>query len=279
MSTSKREGAAAIAYQAAPGTAAAAPVFTIICDDIHVPGEPVTAERTNSISAECLGMTEYGKDVTFSVDGIEPNAELAGYLLWLFGGGYSRAVGVHTISQEFNSKYFTLFKDQGAVFETGLQVLTGIGCRADSLVVDQQAKAFAKVSLSGLACDKGDYATPLEPAISLVADDAPMSWAALRAGDAKLGYSSLTRTTDDDITGIKTTLNRTHTYSGYTLGSDQPDGITEGAREVLVEYTRDFNGDAAALAEYAEYVSGTGFVSLEFKWLMGVNYVSVHSPP
>ena len=114
MSISKREGAVGIAYQSDPATASSDPVFDLICDDCSLPGEPVQYERINNITAESLGMQDGGKDCTFSIDGIEPSAEVMGYLLWLFGGGYSRTDLVHSLTQEFDSKYFTVFKDQGA---------------------------------------------------------------------------------------------------------------------------------------------------------------------
>ena len=278
MSISKREGAVAIAYQAAPETAAAAPVFDIICDDANIPGEPNRYERVNNVTAESLGMQDGGIDNTFSVDGIEPNAELMGYLLWLFGGGYARPTTIHEISQVFDSKYFTLFKDQGAVFSGTDQVLTGIGCRMDNLTIDQQAKAFAKVSMSGMCCDRGIDADDLAPSIGLTAAEAPLSWAALAAGTFDIGYDTLTCTTDDNVTGVKLTLGRALSYGGTDLASNQPAGITQGGREVLVEYTRDFTGNAAALAEYSAFLTGTAFISLNWQWLMSTSYVDIVVP-
>lgn len=278
-SKSKREGAVGIAYQADPGTAATAAVFDVICDDCNIPGDPIKYERVNNINAEHLGSQNGGLDVKFNMDGIEPNAALMGYLIWLFGGGYTRPTTIHQLSQVFDSKYLTMFKDQGDGFgSSDEQVQIGVGGRIDSLTIDQQVKAFAKVGISGMMCDKDVDGTPLAPSVSLVAADAPLSWAALQAGDFKLGYDSLTTVTDDNITGLKLTMTRALSYGGVKLGGNQPDSIVQGARAIMLEYTRDFEGDTAAKAEYANYIAGTGFISVSMKWLMDTSYVDITIP-
>lgn len=278
MSYSKRQGSCGIAYQAAPGTAAPDPAHYLICGTCKVPAEPQYYEQANSINAESLGMQAAGFDTSFSIDDVEPTAAHMGYLLWAFFGGYSRAADVHTITPQFDSKFLTVFKDQGAVFMTGLRVKTAVGGRIESLVIDQQEKSFCKVAVSGQACAPGTSSFAMAPTVSLIDANRPMSWAALRAGTVKLGYGTLTRVADTGITGTKITLSRELQPDGADLNSDQPGDIVQGGREVLVEYTRNFKGDAAALAEYLVYLNTTAYLSYQARWTMGTNYVDITVP-
>lgn len=281
MSISKRQGAFGIKYQAVPGTQATAPPTRyLLAESCNIKGEPVQSERINSVTAEALGIVNYGHDVTVDVGGAECSCAEMGYLLWLFMGSDAYATSVHTILPQFNSQYFTLYKDFGAVFATGKYAETGVGCRMDSLAIEQQAKEFAKVSFSGQALRKGDNGTNrVTPAISLAANDAPLSWKAFQAVDGfKLGYNSLTRAEDAAITGVKLNFSRTINPGGVRRGSDQPTSIVESGREITVEWTRDFEGDAAAIAEYAAYLNGTDFISVELKWTVGTNFVKIILP-
>jgi len=156
-------------------------------------------------------------------------------------------------------------------------VQTVAGCRIESLEISQEGKAYAKVNVSSKGCTIGSYGTPLSPSISLAANDAPLSWAALRAGDFKIGYVGALMSADDAITSLKIMFNRTLTAAGYRLASDQPSGYSQGARTVTFEFTRDFEGDNAAQLEYMASLSGLE-IGIQAKWLVGTSYVDITIP-
>ena len=119
----KRQGALGIGAQTAAGTVrATAPAVWINADSANIEFTPNTYERVNNIGANKIGIQQAGSDYKFSFSNAEVSVDELGYLLWLFMGSEAFTQNTdptpdeHILSNVYDSKYFTVFKDFGGPF-------------------------------------------------------------------------------------------------------------------------------------------------------------------
>lgn len=248
MGNPQRTGKFAIARTAsASGTAS--PKFCVICDSANIEPEPVTYERVNNVTPDDIGVQAAGFRLPWSFSGAEMDPAQLGYLWWLALGGQTIVTNEHVLTPADSLEYAEVFCDRNVDLGSSTPTETAVGAMINSLSLDIQKRAFAKVSAGGLACNFGS------PAAALVASlpAYPLSWHALRAGDFQIGYNGAGLASDRTIMGLKIDYSREiGDEDNIGLDSDQPTSLTPHSRSLEFEVSRIFSG-AQALAEYTAW--------------------------
>jgi len=251
MSTPKWKGAAGLGYTGDATTAIVAGSETIypIAETIDAKGEPATYERVTSQQPDVLNINRAGMDYSYTVDGMQASCGDIGYLLWLALGSETYSAGDHQLSPADDSLYFGFNIDRKLDLGSTLYTERYVGCKIGSLTIEQPLRDYAKVSFSGLCCDK--HATnggALDPSVSTDADNQPLDWGALidtgSGSYCKIGYDGA-GSQDNEVQGFKIELTRSQAYGGYTQSGGQPTAILEGGRRLNFEITREFGGSNA----------------------------------
>lgn len=275
----KRGGSVGIAYESAPGTPETTPVYYIPSDDANIMTDPMTYERTNNLSAENIGMQQAGYDPSFSFSDSELPVEIIGYLLWLFFGAEDNSTpGTHVITPQFDSKYFTFFKDHGVLFDGTNRTERLVEARFDTLSIDQQAKSYAKIAGSGIGLSTLPMVAALSPTVDLTTEGAPLSWNALRTGAFSLNWNGSGLSATTAIKSLKIDLNREVDRAGADLASDQGSEVVQGGRTVMFEMTLDLKDSGADLqAAYSAMKAGepVGFQAI---WVIGTSTLTIAAP-
>lgn len=275
----KRQGAFGIAAQTDAATVSGtAPAHWLTCDSANIEFTPNVYERVNNITQNKIGIEQAGNDYAFSFSNAEVSIDQLGYLLWLFLGGESFATSTHTMDEQYDSKYFTVFKDHGAPFDGTNNVERLVGCRFDSLSIDQQRAGYAKISGSGFGLSLSPDNTAHNPSVSLGAADAPLSWASLQAGSFQLGFNGAAKAAVTAPTSLKIDFSREIDRHGADIDGNDPSEIVEGGRAASFELDMDFiegNTEVEALIAAAKSAHD---VELQATWITGGNILVLGIP-
>ncbi len=273
MGTPKWKGTLGIG-RTADAVSLATPAMYPRFETADVKGVPVTFEDNPVMSPDLYAIEAAGKNYTFEANNMRLPANHLGYLLWLALGSESFGAGTHTLSPADAAQYFNLKLGRGMDLDSG----TGgdqptenlLGCKIARLTIEQQARAYAQISIGGAACNRGTPGAALTPTILTGPENAPLSWPALRAGFLKTAYAGGAFAQDNSVQGIKIEYTREQdAEAGIDIESDQPDAINDGARNLQFEITREFTG-AGGLADYEAW-RDSKLVGLDVKWVMGTS--------
>lgn len=237
-------------------------------------GVPVVFKDNPVMSPDLYAIESAGKDFTWAINNMRLPAYHMGYFLWLALGSEAFGAGTHTLSPADDSQYFNFKLGRGLDLDTvtgGEQpTQNGLGCKLGRLTIEQNARAYATITASGLLCHTGAPSAVLTPTILTGPENGPLSWPALRAGFLKTSYAGAAFAQDNSVQGFKIEYTREQDgTAGIDIESDQPDAIGEGARSLLFEITREFRG-AGAQADYDAWMNSK-LVGLDVKWLMGTS--------
>ena len=281
----RRQGSIGIGAQTAAQTVrAGAPAHWLNADTANIEFTPNTYERVNNIGANKIGIQQSGNDYSFSFSNAECSAEEVAYLIWLFSGSSSvntaETPDQQTISQTFDSKYFTIYKDHGGTFDVGNnRVERLVGCRFDSLTIEQPRAGYAKVSGSGLGLSLNPETTAYTPSVTLGADDAPLSWAALQSGDFQLKWDGGSFATVTAPTSVKLEFTREISAQGANLASNDYSEVVEGGRSLSFMVEMDLiEGDADCEALIAA-AKNANDVEIKLDWTTGAQKLVFTSSP
>lgn len=278
----KRQGAFGIGYQSGGATVVrtGGPAHWLTCDSANIEFTPNVYERVNSVTENKIGIQQAGSEYSFSFSNAEVSNEQLGYLLWLFSGnGTANSVSPHTITGAFDSLYFTVYKLVGGVFDGTNNVERLVGCRFDSLSIEQGRAGYAKISGSGFGLSLSPESNAYTPTVSLGDDDAPLSWASLQAGDFQLGWDGGGLATVTAPTSVKLNFTREIERAGADVSSNNPSEIIEGGRALTIEIEMDLiEGDtdveaAVSAAKNAENVQ------LYLNWVAGTTDIEITTGP
>lgn len=278
MGTPKWKGRAGLA-RTADAVSEASPQVYPLADTINAEGVPVSYERVTSQKPDIFHIEQSGFDWSWTIDGMQASPFDFGYLAWLALGADAFATATHTITPADDSQYFNLKIDRGLTLDGNGPTQSIKGCRIGSFSFEQSLRDYAKLAVSGLACDLvATEAAALSVTIPEGDDDQPLSWAGLvdASGFFKVGYNGGAVADDDDIQGWKMELTREQVYAGIDLGASQPDAINEGGRELTVELSKEFTGSTAQDA-YKTW-KDTAKVALDVRYQVGANYVRIEIP-
>lgn len=275
----KRQGSFGLGAQTASGTVrATAPAVWLNADSANIEFTPNVYERVNNIGANKIGIEQAGSDYAFSFSNAEVSVDELGYMLWLFMGSEAFTANIdptpdeHVLSNVYDSKYFTVFKNFGGTFDaTNNLVERLVGCRFDSLSIEQPRAGYAKVSGSGVGLKLEPETTVYSPSVSLGADDAPLSWAALQDGDFQLGWNGQALATVTAPTSVKIDLTREVAAQGANLNSNDFTEVVEGGRNCAFTVEMDLiEGDTDCDAAVAAAKGGQD-VQLSLDWTTGTH--------
>lgn len=233
---------------------------------------PLTSERILGFIPDVDILEVEAFDYGFSVPNISPNANMFGYLAAIALGSHSWLAGVISITPSDDVQYLNALVDYVQDLGTNTPTERLLGAKIGTFSLECQQDQIAKLTIGGVGCDLGVQAASLTMAFPTGANEAPLSWKALRAGYFKVGLNAVPTAQDDDITGMKIDWTRNLTPTGRTLGHVQPSRIVPGIRNVFFEFEKEFSGDSAK-AQYAAFLAGQLF-QMELKFLMGTYYVT-----
>ena len=278
MGYAKWEGTGAIVKSAnvteAPTTGYKYPV----CKGVSFPKKRRLAQRKVGWK-RVIDRTEAGGfEYEWSMSGIEPNANIFGYLAALGMGLNSYALTVVTITPADGADipYCNVLRGVGYDLGTSMPTERLVGAKVGTFALEVKQEEFAVMSCGGMAADMGAVAAALVPSVPTGANEAPLSWSALKAGYFKVGVAGGAVAADNDITGFKLEFTQSLFESGRTLGSVQPARIIPGMIGVTFDIEKEFSG-VNALAQRAEFLAGGRF-AIDFKFLMGAYYVMTKAP-
>jgi hypothetical protein len=275
---SKRQGAFGICYETVPGTAEDAPAYWIPCDSFNIESTPSIYERTNNLTENKIGIEAAGQDHSFSFSGAQLDVETMGYLLWLFfaDGSTDTTTSPHTITAEYSSHYFTVFKDHGGVFDGTNEVERLAGCRFGNLSIDQPRANYATISGDGMGLSLsplGSLSAPTLP--NLGPDNAPLSWATLRAGSFDINWNDGGSTASTYPTSLKFNFSREIDRQGADLNSNDPSAIVEGGRMLDFEFTLDNETGVSDVSSAIAALKGGQPVAIDVTWVSGTTSLKV----
>lgn len=269
MGTPKWKGTFGIG-RTADAVSLATPAIYPRYESADAKGVPVTFEDNPVMSPDLYAIEAAGKNFTWEANNMRLPAHHLGYLLWLALGAESFAAGTHTLSPADASQYFNLKIGRGLDLGSSTPTENLVGCKIARLTIEQTARAYAVISAGGAACNRGAPGAVLTPTILTGAENAPLSWPALRAGFLKTSYAGGAFAQDNSVQGIKIEYTRDQdAEAGIDIESDQPDAINDGARTLMFEITREFTG-AGALADYQAWRDNS-LVGLDVKWVVGTS--------
>lgn len=242
---SKFAGIVGIA-KAADATTIAAPKHYLQCASAVITGEPIVYEQDSNIQADPGMAYGAGHNYSFAIDGIEAPIAHLGYLLWLMLGTEGSYSSGHVLSPGATQDYCCIQIDRGFQIGAGGSDTTEIllGAKLNSLKIEVPKQGFAKCSIAGVGCDLDTPGTNLSASIPAGADNAPISWQAMKDGAFKLGYPG-SPAEDNEIQRFAIDITREmDADAGVDLDADQPTGINEGKRSVTFEVDKQFSGNA-----------------------------------
>lgn len=251
----------------------------LIADSITTESVPHLLERSVAAQPDLVSAGRTGLDHSYSVDGMTGSCYDVGYLLALMMGDDSWAAQVHTITTNTtgDGEYFDLKVDRVNDLDTAKPTEDCIGCKIQSLTIEQAPREYAKIGFSGLFTKHGSEEAALSITIPTAADDQPLDYGGLSAAGAfvKLGTSPGGAVQMDEIESFKIDITREASYGGIQVSTEQPTAINEGGREIMVEIVKEF--DVASAAEWAWFETD---VDLEFdvRWDIGLNHLQIHIP-
>jgi hypothetical protein len=260
----------------------AAPViFPIFDGGANTTEEPIIVERPASWLRDVDYIWRAGFNHAFTIPGITPDPNTMGYLLWLALGGDAYDTGVHTITPALDQQYLNVFLDYLLDIEPGAgtdPVKRIIGGKITEFTIEQAAKQPCKLSLQGVACNRGEPLASVSPSIPTGADNAPLHWAHLQddSGYFKVGLNGAALAEDTTIQGFKIGYRSPPIFQAPTLASNQPSGLYNGMREVTFGFEKDFHG-ANATAQVDAFMLEQA-VAIEARWQIGTNYVVLTIP-
>ena len=267
-----------IARTPAPDTVVGIPKHYLVCESANIVATPKVYERRASWTADISHVVTAGFDYTFEASGMTLHPAGVGYLLWLFLGADAYAAGVHTLTPAIQGQYANVFVDRGADIDAtvGDTVERIRGAKITNLSLEFPEDDFCKWSMSGVACDKSLTLPPLTPTLPVGADNEPLAWKHLQAGDFQVGVAGGGVAQDDEIKGLKVSMERPPILGGKNLGSTQPSWIKQGIRKVTYSFMKEFVGPNAK----AQSLAFRAHSSLEIQWraVVGANYVDIAIP-
>lgn len=273
MGTPKWKGTFGIG-RTADASSVATPAIYPRYETADIKGVPVTFEDNPVMSPDLHAIEAAGKNWTFEANNMRLPAYHMGYLLWLALGTESFGSGTHTLTPADAAQYFNGKLGRGLDLDTvtgGEQPVQNlVGAKIARLAIEQNARAYATVSIGGAGCNVAAPTAALTPTILTGPENAPLSWPALRAGWLKTSYAGGAFAQDNSVQGVKIEYTREQdAEAGIDIESDQPDAVNDGARNVMVEITREFTG-AGAQADYDAWMNSKS-VGTDLKWVMGTS--------
>lgn len=257
MSSSKWRGAAGIA-RTASASAVAAPVIFPLYETANSEGTPQLVRRQNPFTRAQLQIEPFGKQWSWSMNNIQPNAEMLGYLLWLFLGNDSWAGGTHTLTldESGTSEYACVSFDRVMVLSGTEPTQQLVGAKIANITLEIPTNGFARMSISGRAADLGADAAALSPSIATGANEAPLTWASYQAVGAsiKLGYDGAPAADDGTVRMLKFSFTQPLADGGVEKDSVQPQAIHEGQATMTYGLEREFKG-TGGLAAYQAWIN------------------------
>lgn len=268
-----------IARVADSAALAATPTHFLVCESANIVAAPKVYERRASYVADISHVVTSGFDYTIEASGVTAHPGVVGYLLWLFLGGDAYAAGAHTLTPTKQNQYLNFFVDRGAEIDSavaGATVERVRGAKIGSLSLEFPEDDFCKWSLSGVACDKAAPLPPLTPSLPVGADNEPLAWKHLQAGDFQIGLNGGGVAQDNEIKGFKLSMERPPLLGGKNLGSTQPSWVKHGLRRLNYSFMKEFVGPNAKAQSTA--FRGHGSMELQFRAVVGANYVDIAVP-
>lgn len=242
---SKFNGVVGIARSADASTPVS-PAHILQCGTATIDGEPIVYEREANASLDIEGAEYGGHKHTWSIDGIEAPIGHLGYILWLLLGSETYSSG-HILTPGTAQQYACIqimrnpdLDLDGSTHPT--EVL--LGGKINRARLEITKKGFGKLALAGVGADR-DHAAALTRSTPTGADNAPVSWAALKgSGYVHLGYDAAAGS-DTEIRRVALEVTQAlNDDDGVDLGSDQPTQINEGRRTVTWQFDKLFSGNA-----------------------------------
>lgn len=278
MGYAKWEGAAAVVYASSVSQAPTTGYKYPICKSCSLPKKARIAKRTVGFRRVVDRQEIVGQDYEWAIGGIEPNANIFGYLAALALGSHSWLLGVTSIKHNAGGDipYLNVLRDAKQDLGTATPTERLVGAKVGTWEIDFKRDEYAQMAVGGMGADMGAVAAALVPAVPSGANEAPLSWTALRAGYFKVGLHGAATAQDNDITGFKLSWTDGLTESGRTLGSIQPSRIIPGIPALTFELEKEFSG-ATAVAQRAAFLAGQEW-AIDFKALMGTYYVKTKTP-
>lgn len=247
----KRSGSFGLAYESTPGTPESAPVYYLTCDSANIGVMPRTYERVNNIGSEIIGVQQSKYNASFDFSNAECSTEIMGYLLWLaLGAEDNTTPGNHVITPQFEQQFMTAFKDVGGTFASSAQVQRLTMGKLQSLTINQEMDAYAKISGSGIGTEASVLASGFTPSLDLSGGAAPLSWASL--SDVSIGWNGGATASADYIKKFSISIERELQPAAYKISTKLPSHISQGKRTVKISVTFDLlDSDANAAGAWA----------------------------
>lgn len=258
----------------------ASPAIFPVCQSGQIVSEPMTYARQVAFLADIDHIAPVGFNHTFSIDGIQPDPKVAGYLWWLALGLDTFAMGTHQITPAAASQYLNVFLDLQADIEGGGgdEVLRLIGAKIANVEWSQPTKGIATMKISGPGCTLGTPVADLTPTVPTGADMEPLGWKHLQAagGWVKIALDGGAFAEDDTVQNFGIKYQRNPIPSGISLGSNQPTQIDNGIRNVSFEFEKEFYGSEAE-AQIAAFLAQET-IGFEAKYIIDTNAVTLTIP-
>jgi len=245
-----------------------------------IEGEPIIYER--NITPDVDYDEFAGHNFRFSISGIVPNMNMAGYLWALALGDDSFSVATHTITPDDDQQYLVVFIDTGLDLGTSTPTIPLLGCKIESLEMEIPFKGFAKCNISGPGCAIGPLSAALTPSIPSGADEKPIGWHSLKdaAGFFKLGLNGVAVAAIGTPKGLKISYGRPKVEGGLQLNTDQPTQIEDGsARTLAFEFPMEWKGTITNTSKeiYAAWLAGQR-LALDIKGVEGAHSLEIVIP-
>jgi hypothetical protein len=275
MGSSKWEGAVAVARST---SASHEPTSTAYkypdAESVDIQFVPITYERAPSFSPDVDTIIPAGFEGRFAIGNVRPNCNLFGYLMALslgtttWGTGTATATGAILPSNDLS--FFNVLANRIQQIGTATTIVTqrAVGCKVSEWTLEQSSNQLAALSLSGPFCNLGTPTTALTPSVPTGTNEAPLSWASLRAGTFVVGIGTGALAQDNEITGFRLGCVRGSTPTGRgNLGSNQPSDHRPGKRILTLDIMKEFSGTNAK-AQYDAFIAQS-IVKVQLKYLVG----------
>jgi hypothetical protein len=236
-----------------------------------IDGEPIIYEREPGSLPDVDFQKAAGKTWSWKMPNIQPNVNVFGWLMAQILGSdtWNTIPADHTIAPADDLPWLNVLKDDNLDRGTSTPTQRLLGAKIGDFEFVQESNSIAKLTISGKGCDEGAAAAALTTSVPTGDNEAPLSWASLKAGYLKIGYAGAATAQDNDVTGFKIMGKRALVETGRgTLGSNQPTDLRPGKRkDFFIEITKEFSG-ASAIAMYTAW-KNQSTVAVEIKYLVG----------
>lgn len=258
-------------------SASAAPITGYkypLAKKVTVNETPIIYEQKAQPHPDITRQYPAGFQYDWSIEGIEASANIFGYLMALWFGTHIYSAGIIVITGGTTKEFLNILIDRGLDLGTSQPTERLVGCQIESWDLVCNYNEVATLSIRGKACDRGALDAALVVTVPSGALEAPLSWAALQAGDFEVGYNGGTLAQDDDITKFTISGSWASVERGRNLGSDQPTDLRPGRERVITYgFDKEFSG-AGAIADYTAFIAQQD-VEMCAKFLMDTNYVQI----